>query len=128
DLNTIGADDPEPDWDLFPPRLHSRHRLVLPDGTFGPADRRAIRSLAAAGFVDPFAYLEVGPIPTVGHFDPREPDEHRSDHILVSPGLADRILDCGVVTTRQAKRASDHLPVWIRVAHRALATPKSVNP
>ncbi|MYV97649.1 endonuclease/exonuclease/phosphatase [Streptomyces sp. SID3343] len=128
DLNTIGADDPEPNWDLFPPRLHSRHRLVLPDGRFGPADRRAIRSLTAAGFVDPFTHLGLGPVPTVGHFDPREPDEHRSDHILVSPGLTDRLLGCAVVNTPQAKRGSDHLMVVTQIAHRAPATPESVNP
>ncbi|WP_439681622.1 endonuclease/exonuclease/phosphatase family protein [Embleya sp. MST-111070] len=119
DLNTIGAHDDEPNWDEFPRHLHSRHRIDLPGGGFGDADRRAIRKLHDAGFVDPYRRLNTLPPPTVGHWDDREPDLHRSDHTLVSSFLAPRIRDCGVVTTERAKRASDHLPAWIRVADRA---------
>ncbi|MGC0422633.1 endonuclease/exonuclease/phosphatase family protein [Embleya sp. AB8] len=114
DLNTIGAGDPEPDWTRFPPHLYSRHRTILPNGEWGPADRRAMHILVGAGWTDPFAEPGREFTPTVGHFRPDEPGPHRSDHILLSPALANRLVDCAVIDTDQTRRLSNHLPVRVR--------------
>ncbi|MFI1382947.1 endonuclease/exonuclease/phosphatase family protein [Embleya sp. NPDC020886] len=109
DLNTIGAFDPEPDWSTLPAHLHSRHRLCREDGTLGLTDRRAIRLLDTAGFVDPFANVRSGR-ETVGHWDEKEDGiRRRSDHILGS-GLAFRT--AGVIDDPAVRRLSDHLPVY----------------
>ncbi|MFI1579422.1 endonuclease/exonuclease/phosphatase family protein [Embleya sp. NPDC020630] len=109
DLNTIGAFDPEPDWSTLPAHLHSRHRLCREDGTLGLTDRRAIRLLDRAGFVDPFANLRTGR-DTVGHWDEKEDGiRRRSDHILGS-GITFRA--AGVIDDPAVRRLSDHLPVY----------------
>ncbi|MFE2864979.1 endonuclease/exonuclease/phosphatase family protein [Embleya sp. NPDC059259] len=109
DLNTIGAFDPEPDWSTLPAHLHSRHRLCREDGTLGLTDRRAIRLLDRAGFVDPFANQRSGR-DTVGHWDEKEDGiRRRSDHILGS-GLAFRT--AGVIDDPIVRQLSDHLPVY----------------
>ena len=37
----------------------------------------------------------------------------RIDHILLSPELAERLVECGVdTTTRSEDQPSDHAPVW----------------
>ncbi|MFI1583005.1 endonuclease/exonuclease/phosphatase family protein [Embleya sp. NPDC020630] len=109
DLNTIGAFDPEPDWSTLPTHLHSRHRLCCEDGTLGPTDRRAIRLLDTAGFIDPFANRRSGRN-TVGHWNEKEDGiRRRSDHILGS-GLTFRT--AGVIDDPAVRRLSDHLPVY----------------
>ncbi len=85
DLNTIGAEDPEPDWSQVPAHLRSRHVLIHPDGTFGPTDRRATRLLAQAGWIDPHTVLGQPPRPTVGHRPDTEGEPRRVDHVLLSP-------------------------------------------
>ncbi|WP_406297457.1 endonuclease/exonuclease/phosphatase family protein [Embleya sp. NBC_00888] len=109
DLNTIGAFDPEPDWSTLPAHLQSRHRLCREDGTLGLTDRRAIRLLDRAGFIDPFADLQLGRN-TVGHWDEKEDGiARRSDHILGS-GLTFRT--AGVIDDPAVRRLSDHLPAY----------------
>ncbi|MFJ8742378.1 endonuclease/exonuclease/phosphatase family protein [Embleya sp. NPDC127516] len=109
DLNTIGAFDPEPDWSALPVHLHSRHRLCREDGTLGLTDRRAIRLLDTAGFVDPFANRRSGR-ETVGHWDEKEDGiRRRSDHILGS-GVTFRT--AGVIDDPAVRQLSDHLPVY----------------
>lgn len=54
DLNTSGLGDPDPaDWEQVAAHLHSRHRQMLADGSYGGTDRRAMHALMNAGFVDP---------------------------------------------------------------------------
>lgn len=109
DLNTIGAFDPEPDWSTLAAHLHSRHRLCREDGTLGLTDRRAIRLLDRAGFVDPFANRRSGR-ETVGHWDEKEDGiRRRSDHILGS-GVTFRT--AGVIDDPAVRLLSDHLPVY----------------
>ncbi|PEQ12147.1 exodeoxyribonuclease III [Novosphingobium sp. PC22D] len=41
----------------------------------------------------------------------------RIDHALLSPELADRLVDCGVDKAHRGReKASDHAPVWVRLA------------
>ncbi|SFP61609.1 endonuclease/exonuclease/phosphatase family protein [Sphingomonas rubra] len=55
-----------------------------------------------------FAVAETGP-----SFHARHPVA-RLDRIMVSAGL--RVVDCGVHASAAARRASDHLPIWARLA------------
>ncbi|WP_374410107.1 exodeoxyribonuclease III [Novosphingobium colocasiae] len=41
----------------------------------------------------------------------------RIDHALLSPELADRLVECGVDKAHRGReKASDHAPVWVRIA------------
>lgn len=113
DLSSIGAGDAEPDdWSKVPAHLQSRHRMVMPDGTYGGVDRRAINVLMAAGYVDPPVHLDTPVPPTAGYWsDDAEQWDHRSDHILASLSLAPSLRSYTVVDTPETRRLSDHLPV-----------------
>lgn len=111
DLNITGTDDPEPsNWDSIPAHLHSRHRFVWPDGSYGGTDRRAIRALLAAGFVDPPAQLGIPAPRTVGHWPGGERWDHRSDHVLLSSSLAPSLHAHHVVDNATTQELSDHMP------------------
>ncbi|GHJ36021.1 endonuclease/exonuclease/phosphatase family protein [Streptomyces sp. TS71-3] len=110
DLNADVPTAPEPNWSNIPRNLHSRYRRVLPDGTYGPADRRCTANLLNAGYVDPGVYLGLKPAPTTGHYYDNEPEPQTLDHILVGAELADDIEEYWTVDTDEARTASDHLP------------------
>ncbi|MFI6113277.1 endonuclease/exonuclease/phosphatase family protein [Kitasatospora sp. NPDC051164] len=111
DLNVRGLDDPElEDWSVIPAELHSRHRLQLPDGSYGGSDRLAMAKLVHAGFTDPVAALGI-PVPrTAGYWSDAERWDHRSDHILLAPALTPALSGCEVPDTEEARGLSDHLP------------------
>jgi exodeoxyribonuclease-3 len=111
DLNTEGLHDEElTDWSVLPPELHSRHRRMMPDRSYGGSDRDAMAKLIASGFVDPVEALGL-PVPrTTGYWSPSEPWSHRSDHILLNQALAPSIKDFTVVDTEETRSLSDHLP------------------
>lgn len=115
DLNTvgltgIGADQDPADWGLVPKHLHSRHRLVLPDGTYGGCDRRAMSALIKAGYVDPPQHLGIAPPRTAGHWRRgSEPWDRRSDYVLLSVGLIPTFHSHVVLDTSRTRRLSDHL-------------------
>lgn len=111
DLNVQGLIDEEiEDWGVIPPHLHSRHRLQLPDGSYGDSDRLAMAALIAAGFTDPVEALGL-PVPrTAGYWSDTELWDHRSDHILLAPGIAQDLTGCHVPDTKKARALSDHLP------------------
>lgn len=111
DLNVQGlADEELADWSVIPAELHSRHRLQLPDGSYGGSDRLAMAKLVHAGFADPVAQLSM-PVPrTAGYWSDAEQWDHRSDHILLAPGLAPALTQCEVPDTEETRTLSDHLP------------------
>ncbi|MFI9630038.1 endonuclease/exonuclease/phosphatase family protein [Streptomyces sp. NPDC052042] len=114
DLNGPGVADPEPtdeEWKTFPSELHSRHRYLNPDGSYGMSDRRPLATLRHAGFRDVVADLGYPWAPTVGHWSAREPLRMRFDHILPAKGMASRLGDVEVVDTPVTRGLSDHLPV-----------------
>lgn len=123
DLNSPGPDDPDlEDWQLLPAHLHSRHRLMREDGTYGGIDYRAIQALTTAGFTDPPAHLAV-PVPrTAGYWNDNELWDHRSDHILLSPGLTPALTGYDVPDTPDTQALSDHLPVIVTLDLDALLT------
>lgn len=113
DLNTGGLTDKDPDdWGSVPAHLQSRHRLVRPDGSYGGTDRRAMRALMEAGFVDPPQHLGITPPRTAGHWGGgSEPWDRRSDYVLLSPRVAPALRDHEVVDTPESQGLADHLPV-----------------
>jgi exodeoxyribonuclease-3 len=112
DLNTVGLTDQEPaDWDQFPAHLHSRHRQIRENGTYGDTDRRAMAALISAGYVDPPVQLGIPAQRTAGYWSPEELWDHRSDYVLVAPVLAPSLCAYEVVDTAAARALADHLPV-----------------
>ncbi|WP_116211651.1 endonuclease/exonuclease/phosphatase family protein [Streptomyces olivoreticuli] len=118
DLNTIGLNDPEPDWSRIPANLRSRHCHLTPHGTFGATDRRAIQLLSEAGWRDPFDLLSLEPHRTAGYWSPDELLDHRSDLILVNQHLTGHVAEAVVHDTDQTRKLSDHLPVEVRLSAR----------
>lgn len=115
DANSLAPGDPEPtDWHELP--AHQRVRYLAPGSEPPCSDRRALGFLHAAGFVDAAFDPAVGmvdttpTVPTKGYPD-AEFVAFRSDHILLSPALADARRSYRVVTEDRAQRTSDHLPV-----------------
>ncbi|WP_255311696.1 endonuclease/exonuclease/phosphatase [Streptomyces sp. PTY087I2] len=117
DANSGGIGDPEPDdWDRVPAHLHSRHRIMLPDGTYGGCDRRAMDALLRAGFVDPPRQLGMTPPRTAGHWGRgSEPWDRRSDYVLLSRRLAPGLRSHYVLDTAETRKLGDHLPVIVSV-------------
>ncbi|SFD42787.1 endonuclease/exonuclease/phosphatase family protein [Streptomyces aidingensis] len=114
DLNTLAEQDPEPDWTLVPRNLHARYRLVHADGSFGPADRRALRVLLNAGWTDPQTRVDRSRAATVGYWYANEPVPLRLDHILTTGRI--RPLSYTTCDTPDTRAASDHLPVALTAA------------
>ncbi|MFF0630301.1 endonuclease/exonuclease/phosphatase family protein [Streptomyces sp. NPDC004296] len=106
DLNTP---DREPlDWSLIPQNMHSRYRIVLPDGSFGGVDQRALNVLLNSGWQDPQVLTGGRRAPTVGYFYPTEPVPWCLDYALVN-GMD--VASYLTYDTARAREASDHLPV-----------------
>ncbi|MFC9740470.1 endonuclease/exonuclease/phosphatase family protein [Streptomyces noursei] len=108
-LADLNVPDREPtDWSLIPQNLHSRYRIVLPDGSFGGVDQRALNVLLRSGWQDPQTLTGVPRTPTVGYFYPNEPVPWCLDYALVN-GMA--VTSYRTHDTPPAREASDHLPV-----------------
>lgn len=121
DLNSIGARDPEQDdWRRIPVHLQPRHRMIREDGTYGDTDRRAMAALMAAGFVDPPLQLQMSWRRTAGYWSEAERWDHRSDYVLLSPGLAPALCSYAVADTPTARMLSDHLPAVVALRLDAL--------
>ncbi len=109
-LGDLNVSDREPEtWDDVPRNLHSRYRLVLDDGTFGGVDRRALDALLGSGWTDPQTLTGVRRTPTVGYYYPNEPVPWCLDYVLTR-GLA--VETYQTLDTPQARKLSDHLPIW----------------
>ncbi|MFF2331796.1 MULTISPECIES: endonuclease/exonuclease/phosphatase family protein [unclassified Streptomyces] len=117
DLNSRAPGDPEPaDWDWLPAHLHSRHRVLNQDGSYGPSDRRALAALFHAGFRDPVTHAQFPWAQTVGYWSEEERDVYRSDYVLASEGMAHRLVSWAVVDTAVTRQISDHLPCYADIA------------
>ncbi|WP_419815493.1 exodeoxyribonuclease III [Glacieibacterium sp.] len=90
------------------------------DALVQPETRAAFRRLMFQGWTDAIRAVQPsGPAYTFWDYQagawPRDLGL-RIDHLLLSPGLADRLIDAGIDrTVRAGERASDHVPVWIVV-------------
>ena len=104
---------PEP-RDIYPTRSYDDNALVQPES------RAAFRRLLEQGWTD--AIRRVHPDATVYTFwDYRRNRWQRNgglrlDHLLLGPGLGERLADAGVDReVRGRENASDHAPVWIEL-------------
>ncbi|MFD7663503.1 endonuclease/exonuclease/phosphatase family protein [Streptomyces sp. NPDC059788] len=108
-LGDLNIPDREPEsWDLVPKNLHSRYRLVLPDGAFGGVDQRALQVLLSSGWQDPQDLTGVKRAATVGYWYANEPVAWCLDYALVH-GL--HVRTYYTYDTPRARTLSDHLPV-----------------
>ncbi|WP_247706340.1 endonuclease/exonuclease/phosphatase family protein [Streptomyces liliiviolaceus] len=111
DLNCARPADADVfDWDQVPRNLHARYRLVLPNGTFGDADLRAMQVLLASGWQDPESLTTIPRTPTVGYYYAGEKGDVCLDHILVH-GFTAR--SYRTYDTPMARTLSDHLPTLL---------------
>ncbi|MEU2305141.1 endonuclease/exonuclease/phosphatase family protein [Streptomyces misionensis] len=110
DLNTPDRD--LADWSRVPENLQSRYRLVRPDGTFGAADRRAVQVLLNSGWQDPQTIFGDHEAASVGYFWETEQEPGRLDYTLITGMEA---VGYGIHDTPDARKLSDHLPVWCDV-------------
>ncbi len=85
-----------------------------------PETRAAFRRLAAQGWTDALrSRYPVGPLWTFWDYQmnawPRDAG-FRIDHLMLSPDVADRLVDAGVDRDyRGREKASDHAPTWIEL-------------
>jgi exodeoxyribonuclease-3 len=98
--------------DIYPTRSLDRNALIQ------PASRQAFARLLEQGWTDALRKLRPdGPLWTFWDYKrDRWPAEKgmRLDHFLLSPTMAERLLDGGVDRwVRGEENASDHAPAWI---------------
>jgi exodeoxyribonuclease-3 len=85
-----------------------------------PESRAAYRKLLAQGWTDAIRAIQpTGKAYTFWDYTmgawPRDLGL-RIDHLLLSPLVADRLVDAGVDrSARAAEKASDHAPTWIEI-------------
>ncbi len=100
--------------DIYPTRSLDDNALIQ------PASRHAFERLLAQGWTDALRRLyPEGPLWTFWDYkhDRWQADKGmRLDHILLSPGISERLVQGGVDRwTRGVENASDHAPAWITV-------------
>jgi exodeoxyribonuclease-3 len=100
--------------DIYPTRSLDDNALIQPES------RQAFARLLAQGWTDALRRLHPeGPLWTFWDYKrDRWPADNgmRLDHFLLSPGVAERLIDCGVDRwARGQENASDHAPAWIEL-------------
>jgi len=103
------------DRDIWDPRA------LADDALMQPQSRDGYRRLQAAGWTDALAlHNPRGGVWTYWDYQAGAwPRDHgfRIDHALLSPELADRLQAAGVDKAfRGREKASDHAPIWVRLA------------
>lgn len=112
-LGDLNVPDRQPDcWSRIPKKLHSRYRVVHPDGEFGGVDQRALQVLGNSGWIDPQTLTGKKRDATVGYFYANEAGLWCVDYGFVS-GL--NATSYRAHDTPEARTASDHLPVVLDV-------------
>ena len=101
--------------DIYPGHHDQANALLQPES------REAFQRLLDQGWTDALRRLQPeGPLWTFWHYLRRRwPNDKgmRLDHLLLSPGLASRLVAGGVSrATRGEVGASDHAPAWIELA------------
>jgi exodeoxyribonuclease-3 len=102
------------DADIYQPNKWAGDALV------DPKAREAFQRLLAQGWIDSLrAIYPEGPLWTFwAYLRNRWPNDKglRLDHLLLSPDLAEQVVDAGVDrAVRGGKGASDHAPTWIEL-------------
>ena len=99
DFNALHPDD---EVGTPPSHFSDMHRSI--DGD----PRQAIRQILAAGYVDCFRSCHPD---QPGYSFPADRAWLRLDYVFAPPVMAERLSACNLVSTDQARRASDHLPL-----------------
>ncbi len=107
DMNTVHPDDSYTPDPAHPAEVVERIRRAY------DAPRLAIARLLAAGYVD--CYRALHPAKPGYTFATRLPMA-RIDYIFAPAAIAGRLEGCEVVDGPDARRASDHFPVWAEFA------------
>jgi exodeoxyribonuclease-3 len=112
DYNVVPTDD-----DIYPSKSWTKDALLH------PASRTAFRQLLEQGWTDAIrARHPTGPVYTFWDYkrDRWARDAGlRLDHLLLSPGVAERLADAGVDRdVRGEAGASDHAPAWAMLGRR----------
>jgi exodeoxyribonuclease-3 len=103
------------DADVYDPAGWAEDALCRPDS------RARFRELINLGYTDAFRALH----PQAGQYSYwdymagrwQRDEGLRIDHLLLSPQATDRLMECGIDRTpRDREKASDHTPVWCRLA------------
>lgn len=100
--------------DVFSPTAMANDALAQPES------RAALRRLLNAGWTDAIRTRQpTGPAYTFWDYQGggwQRDAGFRIDHLLLSPAAADRLIDAGIDRAiRGREKASDHVPVWIRL-------------
>lgn len=105
------------DADIYPTKSWAKDALVQ------PASRAAFQRLVGQGWIDAIRVRH--PTETIYTFWDYKRDRWRRDaglrldHLLLSPLLAERLVDAGVDRdVRGQENASDHAPAWVILSHR----------
>ena len=98
--------------DIYPTRSLDHNALVQPES------RQAFARLVAQGWTDALRRLQPeGPLWTYWDYERNrwQSDKGmRLDHVLLSPGMSERLIDGGVDRwVRGEENASDHAPAWV---------------
>jgi exodeoxyribonuclease-3 len=91
------------------------------DALFLPPTRAAFRRLVNLGLTDALRAVDQGPgIYTFWDYQAGAFQKNwgiRIDHVLLTPGAADRLETCGIdAETRSREKPSDHVPIWVTLA------------
>jgi exodeoxyribonuclease-3 len=110
------------DYNVCPTSLDvARPDMMAEDALCRPESRRAFRTLVAQGWTDAIrARHPSAEIYSYWDYQAGAWAKNwglRIDHLLLSPAVADRMLDAGVDRdTRAREKASDHAPAWVEIA------------
>ncbi len=101
--------------DIYPGHHEQANALLHPQS------RAAFQLLLDQGWTDALRALQPhGPLWTFwGYLRQRWPNDKgmRLDHLLISPGLAPRLISAGVSkSVRATEGASDHAPAWTKLS------------
>ena len=111
------------DWNVIP--TDSRDDVfsaaaMAADALTQPETRSCFHRLRHAGWTDAIRAIQpTGPAFTFWDYQAgawQRDSGIRIDHLMLSPPAADRLIDAGIdKTIRGREKASDHVPVWVRL-------------
>ena len=111
------------DFNVIPEDIDVYHpQNWINDALFTPQTRAAFRSILHLGVTDAFRAMHPNQEKAYTFWDYQagrwQRDEGiRIDHLLLSPGAADRLVACEIdKAPRGQERASDHTPIWCELA------------
>jgi exodeoxyribonuclease-3 len=110
------------DYNVLPEDIDAaRPEVMATDALSLPASRAAFRRLTGLGLTEAFRARHPGQPGHYSYWDYQAGAHERNhglriDHFLLSPELADRMVDCTIeAALRGRPKPSDHVPVWLEL-------------